>query len=247
MARARASGRSVEGYLRAVSAKQTEIDHLVTSISFGTTRFFRNASQLSALRGIICAMLKAWQRQGEDRPLKVRSAGSSTGEEAYTLAMVLRDCLPAGRAFEVIGTDLNGRSLEVARRGWYESVGSLPADYVDRFLRSRRQGYLVSEEIRSRVTFRHHNLIHSGAPHGLDVVSCRNVLFYLNEAARLRAGRVLWEAMNPLSFLLIGNSETLTGLNSLFKRVSVSGATIYRRLAPSENAPVGGGRVIAGR
>jgi chemotaxis methyl-accepting protein methylase len=140
----------------------------------------------------------------------------------------------------VIGTDLNAESLDVARKGWYESATSLPAQYAGRYLLPWRQGYLVSEEIRSHVTFHRHNLVFSGAPRGIDIVSCRNVLYYLNESERFRAVRALWEAMNPLSFLVIGNSETLAGWSSLFKRLSMRGATIYRRQGVSDSAPPAG-------
>jgi chemotaxis protein methyltransferase CheR len=201
---------------------QTAVDLLTTN----ETYFFREPKHFDLLRR------QAVEERSRNQPFRVWSAASSTGEEAYSIAMVLADCRD-GRPFEVVGTDISTRVLEKARLGHYpvERTRQIPLAYLKRFC-LRGQGeqegtVLVERALRQRVRFLHANL-NTALPDlgSFDVVFLRNVMIYFNgETKREVVARVL-APLKPGGHLCIGHSESLNGINETVVQVAPS---IYRK------------------
>lgn len=202
---------------------QTAVDLLTTN----ETYFFREPKHFEVLRR------SARERQPDGKPFRVWSAASSTGEEAYSIAMVLEDCLGTGR-WEVVGSDISSRVLAQARRGHYDAARTtrIPAEFLKRFcLRgtgAQEGTVLVQRQLRSRVQFQHVNL-NASVPTSLgtfDVVFLRNVLIYFSaETKRQVVARVLG-LLKPGGYFFVGHSETLNGIS---EAVRATGPAIYRK------------------
>jgi chemotaxis protein methyltransferase CheR len=203
---------------------QTAVDLLTTN----ETYFFREPKHFQFLRSLI---VSAAPRVA---PFRVWSAAGSSGEEAYSIAMVLEDCLP-GQGWEVIGSDISARVLERARAGHYpmERLTNFPRSYLQRFClkgHDTQEGTLLIErKLRSKVRFLQVNLNASLPQLGaFDVIFLRNVLIYFSlETKRKVVARVL-TALRPGGWLLIGHSETL---NEVSKAVELVAPAIYRKAA----------------
>ena len=216
-------------YLESLTRDNGELERLLDSVPMNLTRFFRNAKQLEALRRAIVQGL-AEGRADDPAPLRVWSAGCSSGEEPYTLAMVLREALPADRTVEITATDLSLASLAVGRSGVYgeRSVDRVPPRYRTRYFTRCPGGLRVCDSIRSMVRFEHHNLIHDAGYHDVDVVVCRNVLVYFDAAVRRAVVARFRTALRPGGFLLVGRSESLAGIRAGFESIGTEEGRIYR-------------------
>ena len=166
-----------------------------------------------------------------DKKIRIWSAGCSTGEEPYTIAMILKDILPMGFDFEIMASDISLKSLMVGQQGFYPEsrVTGIPEKYLSRFFVKVDNGYQVKDELKSRIRFDYHNLKHAATTRNLDVVFCRNVLIYFDEAAQLEVVNHFWDAMAPKSYLYIGHSESLFGLNTKFEFLKTDWACLYQK------------------
>jgi len=188
---------------------QTAIDLLTTN----ETYFFREPRHFDFLR---TAAQEAPARPGQ--PFRVWSAASSSGEEAYSIAMVLKDCLD-GRAFEVIGTDISSRVLQRARTGHYPEIRArqIPAEYRKRYclkgLGPQAGTLLVDRSVRAHVRFAQANL-NAPLPElgGFDAIFLRNVMIYFNGETKQRVVRRVLETLRPGGHLFVGHSESLHGI-----------------------------------
>ncbi|NHC06930.1 chemotaxis protein methyltransferase CheR [Azonexus fungiphilus] len=202
---------------------QTMVDLLTTN----ETYFFREPKHFDFLRDEVLP----GRRPGA--PFRVWSAASSTGEEAYTLAMLLAECLP-GQPWEIVGSDISTQVLEKARRGHYpiERNEGIPrhllVKYCRKGVRSQAGTFLIASELRERVSFRQINLTRPIDPEigRFDVIFLRNVMIYFNpETKRQVVGHLLPQLL-PGGYFIIGHSETLNGIDSGLRQVR---PTIYRK------------------
>lgn len=197
-------------FVCAQSPRDAEPTQLVNLITNGLTAFWRDEPQLDAARQ---AMLDLYKRNR--RPLTIWCAGCSTGEEAYTMAMLASELeLP----YEVLGTDINTDSLQIAKQATYNewSLRRLSAERQQRHLSQSPSGdWVVNKHLQQRVQFRQRNLIDKAPPspsgRGWDLILCRNVFIYLREDAILNALMRFAEAINPDGYLMLGSSEQLLG------------------------------------
>jgi chemotaxis protein methyltransferase CheR len=200
-----------------------EVQIAVDLLTTNETYFFREPKHFEFLRGIYAG------EQRRPEPVRVWSAASSTGEEAYTIAMTLADCLPVSQTWEVLGTDISSRVLETARRGMYpiEAAEKIPAPLLRQYcLRGRDEfeGLLaVDHPIRERVTFREANLADLRPAYGsFDVIFLRNVMIYFGqETTRDLVGRVTG-MLRPEGYLIISHAETLNGIQGRLRLVRPS-------------------------
>lgn len=203
-----------------------EVQMAVDLLTTNETYFFRENKHFEFLRA------QALAGRGRPQPYRVWSAASSSGEEAYTMAMVLADVMP-GQAWEILGTDISTRVLEGARRGLYslERGRHIPRDYLQRFCRkgtAEYDGYLlIDRSLRSRVQFMHANLNAPLPDLGLfDMVFLRNVMIYFNlETKRQVVARVLAN-VKPGGFFCVGHSESLNDIPHSLETVAPS---VYRK------------------
>jgi chemotaxis protein methyltransferase CheR len=212
---------------------------LISLLTVGETYFFRHSEQLDALRReILPDLIRGRLREG-DRRLRVWCAGCATGEEAYTLAMLLVESLPdAGRwDIRVLGTDIDEEALGVARAATYGRWAlRIDGDYLVRWLRHAQGGREVEPAIRSLVRFAPHNLVGAAQwpPAELDgpadLILCRNVLMYMAPPTARQVLDDFRRALAPGGWLLLGPAEPAP--DGDFVRRSIDGFVISQRPAP---------------
>lgn len=221
-------------YLFSEVGQKDELPHLYDAVTTNTTHFFREANHFQALRSTILPGLHSKLRGG--RALRFWSAGCSTGEEPYTLAMVLAEFAAQhdGFSFEILATDISLRVLEAAQRAVYvmEKIDDIPAAYRSRYLlRSKDQKkrlVRIVPELRRRVSFRRLNFME---PFQLqkprDVVFCRNVVIYFDRPTQERLFQQISAQIVDGGYLFTGHSESLTGMDVPLEPVA---PTIYRKI-----------------
>ncbi|MDD7012070.1 MAG: protein-glutamate O-methyltransferase CheR [Candidatus Treponema excrementipullorum] len=222
---------SVQEYYRLITSNREEMKSLLDSVTTNLTRFFRNQPHFDAFENYVIPHLVEQKKVTLDKKIRIWSAGCSTGEEPYTIAMILKDILPMGFDFEIMASDISLKSLMVGQQGFYPEsrVTGIPEKYLSRFFVKVDNGYQVKDELKSRIRFDYHNLKHAATTRNLDVVFCRNVLIYFDEAAQLEVVNHFWDAMAPKSYLYIGHSESLFGLNTKFEFLKTDWACLYQK------------------
>lgn len=206
-----------------------ELKLLLDSVTTNLTRFFRNQAHFDAIEHFVVPELL--KLRASERKLRFWSAGCSTGEEPYTIAMLLKHILPVGWNYEVTASDISLKSLMVGKEGFYPEtrVQGIPDEYLAKYFEKRPNGYQIKDEIKKTIRFDYHNLKNDSGQRGLDVVFCRNVLIYFDEAAQKATIERFWDAMAPKSFLFIGHSESLFGMNTKFEFVKTDWACFYKK------------------
>jgi chemotaxis protein methyltransferase CheR len=215
---------------------------LLDEVTIQETHFFRNPPQVRALRQHVLPELLRYA-ESHGRRLRIWSAGCSTGEEPYSIAMMLRELLPstAGWDVKVIATDLSTRALAAARAGRYgaRAVQMASAEEIARFFQPCPDGQLeVRQEVRDLVELRHHNLVTEAVPFApserIDLVLCRNVTIYFGRDTTRALMTRLHQSLRDGGYLFLGHSETLWQVSEDFRLVSLgtgdSAAFVYRRL-----------------
>ena len=215
-------------YVFSDEGSRHEILNMIDAVTTNKTDFFREADHFDFIeRTLVPEAMVA----GGGRPLRFWSAGCSTGEEPYTIAMLLREILPAAWSFEIIASDISLKSLMVGKEGFYNEtrIQGIPDNYLAKYFEKKPNGYQIKDEIRKTIRFDYHNLKNDSGARNLDVVFCRNVLIYFDEAAQKASIERFWEAMAPKSFLFIGHSESLFGMNTRFEFVKTDWACFYKK------------------
>jgi chemotaxis protein methyltransferase CheR len=228
-----------------------ERQRLVDEVTIQETHFFRNPPQVRALRAHVLPELLRHAGAG-GRRLRIWSAGCSTGEEPYSIAMLLRELLPttSGWDVKVVATDISSRALAAARTGRYgaRAVQMASAEELARhFQPAPDGGHEVRPEVRELVEFRHHNLVTEPVPFApserIDLVLCRNVtIYFARETTRALMTR-LHHCLRDGGYLFLGHSETLWQVSEDFRLVPLgtgeAAAFVYRRFdgkAPERRA-----------
>jgi chemotaxis protein methyltransferase CheR len=214
-----------------------ELDHLLEAVRVGETRFFRHQSHLRALADVVIPAL----RRGGRRKVRAWSAGCASGEEAYTLAMVLsRGLASAGIDLEVLASDMSDDALTIARERVYpaSALAKVPQKWRELgFARHDRDRYRISDRIADLVSFERRNLADPSYPRGFDVIFCRNVLIYFTPEARERVVNRLVDSLLDEGFLFVGYAENLRDFDQV-DAVRTPDAVLYRKIsATSAPAP----------
>jgi chemotaxis protein methyltransferase CheR len=214
--------------------RDEEFEFLCNAVTINETFFFRNGPQLEAFERTLAP---AFVRENKGRTLRVWSAGSSSGEEAYSLAMIylekLRPVYPDLRV-EVIGTDISSAVLDTARRGEFTrySIRNLPDTYLKRYFNPVGERFVLRDEVKALVSFQRLNLVDRDQIREMknaDIIFCCNVLIYFDQKAKIQVVADLYNKLNYRGYLFIGFSELLHGISSAFKVVSFPQTTGYRK------------------
>ncbi len=227
----RTAAGSVDSYYRRLLKEPQELKEFLDSVTTNLTRFFRNTAHFEAFEYFVIPELVEKKRHKRENRVRVWSAGCSTGEEPYSIAMVLKEVLPPDLTFSVIASDISLKSLMIGKAGFYGAtkVKGIPERFLEKYFDEKDGGYQVVPEITESVTFDYHNLINDSGLRDLDVVFCRNVIIYFDEAAQKAAVQRLYQTMNPYSYLFIGHSESLFGMNTGFEFVKTKWSCLYRK------------------
>ncbi|MEL3912222.1 CheR family methyltransferase [Treponema pedis] len=221
----------VSDYYNLILKDSEEQKNLLDSVTTNLTRFFRNQPHFDALQNYVIPELVKIKRAAGKSKIKIWSAGCSTGEEPYTIAMMMKKYLPAGFTAEIIASDLSLKCLLVGKTGFYQEarIAGVPDDYLHTYFDKLNDGYQIKPEIMKMISFDYHNLKHESKQNDFDIVFCRNVLIYFDEPAQKDVIDKFWKAMSPKSFLFIGHSESLFGMNTKFEFLKTDWACFYKK------------------
>lgn len=212
---------SLDELISVVRTRRDErlMGQMVDAMTTNETFFFRDKTPFEHLENVVLPDLVK-SRPGQR--LRILSAACSTGQEAYSIAMMLdqNPRLTGGASVEIVATDISERVLEKARAGLYsqfEVQRGLPIRYLMSYFTQQGDIWKLNENIRSRVTFRKLNLLDSLSSLGnFDIVFCRNVLIYFDQQTKRDILARLSKMMNEKSYLLLGAAETVVGLSDAF-------------------------------
>lgn len=206
---------------------------LLDDLVIGETYFFRSRAHFDVLRAVILPQLLAGRRAHAEPSFTVWSAGCASGEEAYSLAITLRETLAdqGGWKLRLIGTDINGRALRAAERGFYRPWSfrqSEPA-WRDTYFTPADGGFQLRSIIRQMVLFRQMNVLSGPPVPQCDVIFCRNVLLYFAEHPARAAEDQLYDALAPGGWLLLGQAETIRHARDRWTTHLFPGAVVYQK------------------
>lgn len=209
---------------------------MVEAMTTNETSFFRDVTPFEALRMNIFPELLELRKAS--RKLRIWSAAASTGQEAYTTAMLLDmnfSRLIKDWNIEILGTDLAEKVLERSRTGEYSQLEvnrGLPAQYLVAYFKKKASRWQINDQIRKLVRFEQMNLLDvpvSLAP--FDVIFCRNVLIYFDDQTKRKVLSVLHSKLRPDGYLILGASEVLNNAGDLFERLHRGGTVVYRKVS----------------
>lgn len=214
-----------------------EVGYLVNALTTNLTHFFREPHHFEHLAKVLLPQVRERQTYATKPRLRIWSAGCSSGQEPYTLAMVVNATLSDLRRWDarILATDIDTHMVDTARRGVYapDSADGIPAPLRDRYTRRQHEGHetriVMSDELRRLITFKALNLLEAWPMHGpFDAIFCRNVMIYFDRAGRKQVIEGFAELLAPDGFLYLGHSESLYGVSGSFHQ---AGSTIYRRIS----------------
>jgi chemotaxis methyl-accepting protein methylase/chemotaxis response regulator CheB/PAS domain-containing protein len=230
-------------YVRYLQENPQELEILFKELLVGVTNFFRDPVAWQQLKTkAVTALLSNWPA---GKSLRAWVPGCSTGEEAYSLAIVIKETLEEVKhkgsfPIQIFATDLDREAIEKARQQFFpvNITADVSPERLKKYFIREDKGYSISNEIREMVTFAPHNLIMDPPFTKLDILTCRNLLIYLVPEIQKKLIPLFHYSLNPGGILLLGSAETIGGFNQLFTPVDVK-SKIYRRTeTPLQAAPV---------
>ena len=209
----------IDEYKAILLAEPREADVLYQDILISVTNFFRNPESFEALKSTAFPAL--FSREGNDEPIRVWALGCSTGEEAYSLAIALQEYMDEIKTpvpLIVFGTDINNLAIERARRAWYPKgiAQDVSEARLKRFFTEIDGGYCINRATREHCIFARHNALTDPPFSNMDLVSCRNMLIYLQAGLQRKLLPLLHYALKPTGVLFLGPSETINHYRDLF-------------------------------
>jgi chemotaxis protein methyltransferase CheR len=250
---------SFYGYYRLLISQEGkgELAKLLENLTVNETSFFRHKVQLDLFQKFVLEELLKQKQAKREYSVRVWSAGCSTGQEAYTLAMLIADGLayyylrtslpvelplpkplvaPPWRV-EVLASDISYSVLRAGQEGSYSESQMASVDYTFRLRYFDKMGdrYAVKKTLKDLVHFDFHNLKTEYLPQRNDVIFCRNVMMYFDEAEQKRLVEKFYRCLNPGGYLFVGHAESLLGLTDKFQMIHRNSGTAYQRLEGSNS------------
>ena len=218
-------------YLERTQADSEECEALFRDLLINVTRFFRDADEFNALNEKAVETLIANCRDAQE--IRVWVPGCSSGEEAYTIAMMFAEAMRKYKKrpyINIFATDIDDKMLNIAREGFYplSSLGDLPAEYQHRYTIGSTDHFSIVPQIRDMVRFSLHNLVRDPPFSKINLISCRNLLIYFNDSLQKLVMPLFHFALNEGGYLFLGSSEAIGRFEDLFKVVDQS-ARIFQR------------------
>jgi two-component system CheB/CheR fusion protein len=208
------------GYVNFLRENPQEIDILFNELLIGVTKFFRDAPAFESLKDKVSTLLS---KKINNEPFRVWIAGCSTGEEAYSIAMLLIECLEEMNKSEwpklqLFATDLDAEAIEHARNGVYfdNIVADVSSARIDKFFIKKDNTFQVKKELREMIVFAQHNLIKDAPFTRLDLLCCRNVMIYLTTELQKKIIPIFHYSLNANGIMFMGPAETIGGFTEMF-------------------------------
>lgn len=222
-------------FLKYSRVRDQELSDIMDVLTTNETYFFREEFQLTAFASeVLPALMLAKEKRG-DRTLRIWSAGCSTGEEPYTIAMlILETGLLSGWNVEVVGTDISHRVLQQARKGVYSlsSFRTTTEERLQRFFKEQDGLYRINDEVRELVAISHLNLLDENRMillGKMDVVFCRNVIIYFDQVAKKRVVDSFYRTLRDGGYLLLGHAESLLNTTTAFALKHLKNDMVYQK------------------
>jgi chemotaxis protein methyltransferase CheR len=249
---------SFYSYYRLLTSREgkQELVALLENLTVNETSFFRIRPQLELFQKFVLEEILRRKQERRDWNLRIWSAGCSTGQEPYTLAILVSDALayyylrhplpfempspkpliPPPWKVEIIASDINYSALLTAQQGIYTEAQMDTVDYTCRLRYFDKVGdkYSVKPALKSLVQFDFHNLKAEYLPQRNDVIFCRNVMIYFDEAEQKRLIEKFHHCLNPDGCLFVGHAESLFGLTKKYQMVHQNNATVYQKLEAAQ-------------
>ena len=221
--------------LRHIKSSSIEYESLLEQLLTQETSFFRYPAVYEALEKRIVPEIEERKFWENPRVLRIWSAGCSTGEEPYSIAISLCEALKFGEAWEVevLATDISRRALRHAERGFFRSrtLQNVDPQKVDVYFSESKHGYQVRPRVRKMISFAQMNLIEPVYVGKLDCIFCMNVLMYFSEERRRAILQRFYDSLEPGGYFFLGHSETLSNVPMKFESVVRGDCRIYRKPA----------------
>ena len=223
---------SVETYIERLRARKAEAEALFNELLINVTSFFRDPEAFSALKSEVLAKLID-ERSGPDK-VRIWVAGCSTGEEAYTIAILCREILETldnPPIVQILATDIDESALQIARKGSYRSTiqASVSPERLTKYFTKSGGRYQVKKPLRELCLFSIHNLVNDPPFSQIDLISCRNVLIYLGPHLQKKLFPVFHYSLRPGGYLFLGTSESLSAHRELFRPVNTKHRIAQRK------------------
>lgn len=224
-------------YLKFDVQRERELKYLYEVITINETFFFRNQPQLDALVTSVIPELLASPTKTNKNKIRIWSAASSSGEEAYSIAMVLNELVKPkypNLSFEIVGTDINFQVVETATKGIYKeyAIRNTPPYYLKKYFKQDGMTWEIDAKLKQNVSFKLLNLFDDNAMrmmNNFDVIYCANVLIYFDTKSKIKVVSRLYDSLIKDGFLFIGYSETLHGISKAFKLISYPKTIGYKK------------------
>ena len=226
---------SFQAYFGRLRSDDRELERAINAFTVNETYFYREEHQLRSLSASLLPAVIAGKQPGDK--IRIWANPCSTGEEAYSIAIWLLENWGLVDAYnvEIVGSDIDTQALEEARIALYgaRAVSRLPKPLVERYFENRLGGAVqLIQDLRDSVSFSPVNLMDraSMAGHGaFDIIFCRNVLIYFDEASRRTAAEALFDSLRPGGFLLLGHTESMARIDDRFDVIRLADAVVYQR------------------
>ncbi len=228
---------NTEEYLRHLKFRDHrgyELQEFLNSLTVNETYFFRDFNQLLSFAEFSLDQIVERKKRAGDQTLRIWSAGCSSGEEPYTIAIILKEMVENLQRWnvEIIASDIDLNILEKARQGAYmrRSVKDVPQDYLTRYFTQKAGIFKITDEIKEMVTFKHINLSDRKQLRpcrDFDFIFCRNVLIYFDNISRKKVVDHYYLALNNGGFIFLGSSESPSRINPAFKIKKSANHMVY--------------------
>lgn len=192
-------------YYKALNTEEILLKEFIDRLTINVSEFYRNPKRWDMLQSEILPLLIK-----QNNKLKVWSAACSTGEEPYSLAMMLEEHFPQA-SIQILATDIDGKVLNKAKKGVYQeqSLKELSPYMKKKYFTKQHDLYMVDERLKKRITFKEHNLLADNYPAHMDLIVCRNVLIYFTDEAKNLIYQNFSKALNKNGVLFVGSTEQI--------------------------------------
>ncbi len=225
-------------YINSGAGRISEQKQLFEAITINETYFFRNQPQLDALTQKVIPEIIKQKQSGFNKRVRIWSAASSSGEEAYSIAILINDLIKPKYPqfqFEIVGTDISYDMVQKAKLATYKeySVRNTPVFYLKKYFEKDGNQFVLNPKIKSMARFSELNLydnVRMRTMTNFDVILCANVLIYFDSKSKIKVVNHLYNSLNKNGYLFIGYSETLHGISQAFKLVSFPKTIAYKKV-----------------